>query len=296
MSVIIPVYNRLEELARALDSLVNQTQKNFEVIVVDDGSIENIKLVTDKYHSELNVNLIKIENSGGPARPRNVGIRASKTKWISLLDSDDWWRPQRIFEMCLAINNNPEYDIFYHKLKIVCDDRSIKWWSTKNIGFSLSKNAFVDLMIRGNALPNSSVVIRKSIFQQLGYLNEASDFASVEDFDYWLKASNAKCKFYFLNKSLGSYWLSNSGISANPLKTIDCNRVILDKYSNYLSNENKKAAISKYDYFVGSILYGANRPSEALTKLKNAKHLTGFVLKSKRLLKILMIYMKLKKK
>jgi len=290
LSVVIPVFNRPKDLERALNSLLNQSEKNFEVIVVDDGSTEDIKCVTEKYIKNLNLKFIRIDNSGGPARPRNVGIRASQADWISLLDSDDWWTQTRISEVLMTINKNKNYDIFYHQLKVVSDDRYIKWWSNRILGYKLSMNAFVDLMTMGNALPNSAVVIRKSLFSQFGYINEYSEFSSVEDFDYWLMLAHYKCKFYFIRKNLGYYWLSSTGISANPLRTIQCNKLILEKYINHLSEDIRLAAKSKFDYFAGSVLFSVKHYSEALDYFNRANKLVGIKLNIKRLLKIAWIY------
>ena len=294
LSVVIPVFNRPMDLVRTLDSLVSQTEKNFEVIVVDDGSSENIKIVIDEYIAILNLKFIRIDNSGGPARPRNVGIRASQSNWISLLDSDDWWCQTRIAEVCEAITKHPNYDIFYHQLKVVSDDRNIKWWSKKSLGFQLSDDAFVDLMTVGNALPNSSVVVHKSLFDKFGYINESHEFSSVEDFDCWLMLAQNKCTFYFINKQLGFYWLSSTGISANPLRTVQCNKLILDKYIIHLNGGVREAAISKFNYFAGSVLYSAGSFSEAMNYFSRAERLVGFNLKAKRWLKILRIYLGLK--
>ena len=74
ISVVIPVYNRSWELRRALESLARQTTKNFEVVVCDDGSAEDIRAVVTTFEHQLDVQYQRIENSGGPARPRNVAI------------------------------------------------------------------------------------------------------------------------------------------------------------------------------------------------------------------------------
>ena len=96
LTVVIPTYNRSHELVRALDSLVAQTDTGFEVIVCDDGSTEDIASAIQGFHGRLRLRLMRIDNSGGPARPRNVATQAATTRWISYLDSDDWWYPSRM--------------------------------------------------------------------------------------------------------------------------------------------------------------------------------------------------------
>lgn len=294
LSVVIPVFNRPEDLVRALQSLTVQTESNFEVIVVDDGSTADIKSVADDYEAKLNLKYIRIENSGGPARPRNIGIQASQAIWISLLDSDDWWCPTRIDDVCRAIKKNPECDVFYHKLNVVSDNRYLQWWSTKILGHKMTGDPFVHLMTIGDALPNSSVVIRRSCFETFGGFNESPEFASVEDFDYWLMLAKNKCRFKFINAKPGFYWLSTTGISANPDRTVARNQLILEKYLCNLDINHQKKAKSKFYYFAGSILYSVGKLTEALTYFERADQLVGLGLKAKRLWKIARIRFGLK--
>ena len=93
VSVIIPVFNREYCINRAIDSVLNQTYKNLEVIVVDDGSTDKTLDVVNKYADRIKV--IRQENSG-PSRARNAGIKASKGFFVGFLDSDDEWLPTKI--------------------------------------------------------------------------------------------------------------------------------------------------------------------------------------------------------
>jgi glycosyltransferase involved in cell wall biosynthesis len=293
-SVVIPVFNRPELLARALKSLAVQTESNFEVIVVDDGSTSDVKSVADDYEAKLNLKYIRIENSGLPARPRNIGIKASQATWISLLDSDDWWCPTRIAEVCRAIEKNPKYDVFYHKLKVVSGNSYLKWWSTKILGHKMTGDPFVHLMTFGDAIPNSSVVVRKTCYEKFGGLIESSEFASVDDFDYWLMLAKNKCQFWFINFELGFYWLSTTSMSSNPDRTVAGNQLILDKYLKDLDTKYQEKAKSKFYYFAGSVLYSAGRVIEAMNYFNQAKELSGLGLKAKRLWKMARIRLKLR--
>jgi glycosyltransferase involved in cell wall biosynthesis len=115
-SIIIPAFNRPDELRRALTSLVNQSFSEFEVIVCDDGSTDDIGSVASEYKDFLSIHYIRIENSGGPARPRNLAVELSRGKWISFLDSDDWWMSDRLLKVTEFLHKDG--DIFYHPLKV----------------------------------------------------------------------------------------------------------------------------------------------------------------------------------
>jgi len=95
VSVIIPTYNREQLLKRAIQSVLNQTFRDFEIIVVDDGSTDNTKEIIDSFTSDK-IKYIYESNSGGAARPKNTGIKNAQGKYIAVLDSDDEWLPQKL--------------------------------------------------------------------------------------------------------------------------------------------------------------------------------------------------------
>ena len=157
-SVIISTYDRAEMLKVALDSLVAQTYKNFEVLVCDDGSTDNTIKVVEDYKRRLDLKYIWEENWGGPARPRNNGIKVSKGDWICFLDSDDWWYPEKL-EICL--NYLGDFNFIYHDLDIYSVKDRV---SKRRVGsWKLKDDVFVDLLINGNAINNSSVIVKKEL-------------------------------------------------------------------------------------------------------------------------------------
>lgn len=95
ISVIIPVYNRIEELKRALKSVVNQSVKDWEVFVVDDCSDKDIKEVVDSFHDER-IQYYRLEKKGNANVCRNLGIKKAKGEYIAMLDSDDEWLPEHL--------------------------------------------------------------------------------------------------------------------------------------------------------------------------------------------------------
>ncbi len=105
ISVIIPMYNTEFYLSECLDSLVNQTIKNFEVIIVDDGSTDKSLEIAEMYKSKLNLNIIKQENQGASAA-RNNGMTHAKGKYIAFMDSDDVFATDALENMYNTINKN----------------------------------------------------------------------------------------------------------------------------------------------------------------------------------------------
>jgi len=104
VSVIIPTYNRSKFVKKAIDSVLAQMYKDYEIIVVDDGSTDNTKEVIEPYMDRIRY--IYQENAGASAA-RNIGIKAAKGDWIAFLDSDDHWLPEKLFVQMAAIKRNP---------------------------------------------------------------------------------------------------------------------------------------------------------------------------------------------
>ncbi len=194
VSIIIPTYNRADKLYISLLSLTNQTFKDFEVIVCDDGSIDNTKEVVEGFSSQLNITYNSDNNFGGPAKPRNRGIRLAKGEIIAFLDSDDWWFPNKLE---VSLKYLQQYDFIYHDLQKY-NSHSVFKGIVK--GRILSGDVFKNLLINGNCIPNSSVMIKRNIIELVGYFSEDKNLIAVEDYEYWLRVSLVTSNFFISKK------------------------------------------------------------------------------------------------
>jgi glycosyltransferase involved in cell wall biosynthesis len=246
VSVIIPTYNRANDIDRCLKSLQSQTYKNFEVLVCDDGSTDNTEEIVEKYNSILTIQYIKDENFGGPSRPRNNGIEKANGNVIAFLDSDDWWYPNKL-EVSLSYMEG--FDLIHHKLDVYTN---LKKTNRVERGRVLIGDKVKDLIINGNGIVNSSVIIRKSVVDLVGKITEEKNLIAVEDYDYWIRVAKVTDRFKYIDHSLGAYWVGEN--ISNSLKQSERNRCILDKYFEILSNDEQKKALLIY-YYLGARRY-----------------------------------------
>lgn len=124
-SVIIPTYNRAHVIERAINSVLNQTFNNFELIIVDDGSIDDtIKIIENIQDSRIGI--IRHNFNKGQNEALNTGINASKGEYISFLDSDDEWLPSMLSMQYLKYCENLDYDCVYTQSGFILSDGSIK--------------------------------------------------------------------------------------------------------------------------------------------------------------------------
>ena len=93
VSVIIPVYNRAQYIKDCLDSVINQTYKAYEIIVVDDGSTDNLREILVPYMDKIQY---IYKQNGGPSSARNAGTKVSNGEYIAFLDADDMWLPEKL--------------------------------------------------------------------------------------------------------------------------------------------------------------------------------------------------------
>ncbi|MDQ0969218.1 glycosyltransferase involved in cell wall biosynthesis [Flavobacterium sp. W4I14] len=258
-SIIIPTYNRSSRLKKALDGLASQTFKNFEVIICDDGSVDDTQQVVNKYCDKLNLRYIWNENWGGPARPRNIGIKESSGEWICFLDSDDWWYSNKLEECAKYI---ADYDFLFHSVDIF--NAKTNSLTAKKVGRALGDNPFKDLILNGNGIANSSVVIKKSVCEKIGEISEEKTLIAVEDYDYWLRATKNSSRVKFLNLSLGAYyWDGDSNISQISMDRITKEITIFNKYLANLNLSEQKQATYIFNYKIGRYYGLLNNYSEA---------------------------------
>ncbi|GAA3735821.1 glycosyltransferase involved in cell wall biosynthesis [Sphingorhabdus rigui] len=262
VDVIIPVFNRSAELARALNSLACQSDPCFGVIVCDDGSSEDISAVTQQFSDRLNLELIRIENSGGPARPRNQGVARSQAIWVSFLDSDDWWFPDRMALIREALRS--EYDLVYHQLQEVRPEHNTLNRKSKSgiIGSALHGSDPLLQMVRsGNPIPTSACIVRRKSLIDIGGFDESSDLASVEDFDAWLRICMAGARLKFIPTRLGAYWIGDDQISTFNEKQMKKQENLFKKQLELLPQRYKNTAESNFNYLLGSYAAAIRLPN-----------------------------------
>jgi glycosyltransferase involved in cell wall biosynthesis len=211
VSVILVTYMRAADMSRCLDSLVAQTYKDFEVLVCDDGSTDGTEEVVRRYAGALNLRYLWSENSGGPARPRNTGLKLARGAYAAFLDSDDWWKPRKL-ELCVQALDGGA-DVVYHDIHLA-RKRGQRVYLRRRNARTLRAPAFENLICDGNAMANSSVVVRRDLIRCIGGFSEGPSFAAWEDFDAWLRVSKVTERLVRLNQPLGYIWVGGGNMSS----------------------------------------------------------------------------------
>ena len=242
-SIVVPTFNSKKYIYETLESIDAQTYTNFEVIISDDGSIdETVKIIQTFFKINLNLNYKIILNKHlGPGNARNQGIKKSSGDWIAFLDSDDIWDEKKLEICSLKINENINYNFIPSSIihmdkigKIV--DPSI---------FIKSNNLFHSLY-RQNSLSTSAVIIKKRLLMETDLFN--CNLLSAQDYDLWLKiALLENCNIGFIKQPLTTYRTSNSNISSNIKRRLDCMLQIGFKYKKNLAQKTK---FSFYEFLI----------------------------------------------
>jgi glycosyltransferase involved in cell wall biosynthesis len=184
VSILMPAYNAAEYIGEAIDSIRNQEFKDWELIIVNDGSSDDtLKIINDKPDDRIII--INNERNRGIAFSRNLAIENSKAEYIAWLDADDISYQNRLITQLNFLNKNKNIDIVGSDARLIPGSGIYKneTDSKKIKTFLLFKNVII----------NSSVLVRKKVYTKLRY---NSDFDSVEDFEMWAKAS---WDFTFIN-------------------------------------------------------------------------------------------------
>lgn len=178
ISVIIPVFNRQDFIQRAIDSVLAQSLKPREIIVVDDGSSDNTARVLESYHDSITY--LFQENSGVSAA-RNRGIKHANGRWIALLDSDDVWHPTKLQEQFDYHDRHPGIFISHTGERWIRNNREIKQKKIhkKPSGWCFNEN--IDFC----KIAPSTIMIDAKVFEKVGYFDE--DLEVCEDYDLWLR-------------------------------------------------------------------------------------------------------------
>lgn len=202
VAVVIPAYNAARHVTRAIESVLAQTTPVHEVIVVDDGSSDNTAEVVAAFPPPVRV--IRKPN-GGPGSARNVGARDTTATWLAFLDADDWWFPQKI-EAQLAVGSDPAVGLV-HCLPDHRDEAVPAFLSFEHLW-------------ERNWIINSSVLLRRQVFMDLGGFDEARELISVEDYNLWLRVAAAGWRIAACQQVLVHY-TRGIGLSSHTAKFLN---------------------------------------------------------------------------
>jgi teichuronic acid biosynthesis glycosyltransferase TuaG len=211
VSVIIPVYNSEKYISKALDSVLLQTYKCFEIILVDDCSTDSSEQVINAYLEKYkNINYHRLEINSGAAVSRNTALELAKGRFIAFLDSDDLWYPQKLQKQ-LELIQEKDAGICYTAIEMIDEFDNL----TKEKRPVLEKVDY-KFLLKNTMLATSTIVIDRNI---LGYFKMPL-IRSGQDYATWLQLLRDGKIAYGVNEALVKYRVSKSSLSANKWKSI----------------------------------------------------------------------------
>ncbi len=186
VSVILPTFNRCKELGKAMESVLNQTYPDLELIVVSDGSWDATEEVVCGFKDQR-VRFIKSDHNGGPAYARNLGIRAARHELLAFHDDDDLWRPEKLEKQIKALQNADERTGFcycemeFHRL----DGQTILYVPRRDISMVRKSGFLYPELLRRNFVGGPTLLIRRECLDEVGLFDER--MAIFEDWDMVLR-------------------------------------------------------------------------------------------------------------
>ena len=231
VSVITPTYNRADFIEEAVQSVLDQTVGDFELLIVDDGSSDNTKEVLAPYLQDSRVRYFYQKNQGQSVA-RNHGLAESRGEFLCFVDSDNAWLSDKLEQQLEFMEANPEAHIVYGDI-ITMDESSHEIGRENMVRFSGRITA--DLL-RDNFVSINTAMVRRQCYEELGGFNEKDRLA--EDYDLWLRYSTLY-HFHYLPEYLSRYRVMADQISSDKASRFWANeltlRHFLDSYPNSVS-------------------------------------------------------------
>jgi len=201
VSVIIPTYNRKHVIMHAIQSVMNQTFKDFEIIVVDDGSTDETKAYLESLY--LPITIISKEN-GGVSSARNEGIKKAQGKYIAFLDSDDSWLSEKLKAQIEYLESNPSISLVYTDEYIEVNGELLPKtrFQRADVGDDIKNNFLLSGFVQRTPIHTSAVMVKKSVLDEVGCFNQTLKIH--EDSELWNRIS-MKYKFGYIDVPLAIF-------------------------------------------------------------------------------------------
>lgn len=296
ISVVIPLYNKGLYIQRAIKSVLNQTYKNFELIVVDDGSTDGGDQIVEGL-ADPRIRLIRQEN-GGVSAARNRGIAEAKAELVAFLDADDEWLPEKLQLQFDFLERYPDIKwtagafIQYRDDKPVAPESAFfsEWFEDEYV----VKDALLPLSV-GRCFWVVTTMIRKQVFKEVGCFDTALRVG--EEINLWMRIAKKYPKILYIRKPVAKYNMYVPG-SLTALDMQGFDTVAYSAPAHYAINAAKTADVSRAELFMGiarvhilrglhfAVVTGNKKPGKILMT-----EFDGFPLGLKGLIMKAMIYM-----
>lgn len=233
ISIIVPVYNVQKYLRDCLDSLLNQTFKEYEIILIDDGSTDISGEICDEYAKNNDKIKVIHKENGGLSSARNAGIEIAKGNFLGFVDSDDWIDKDMYKELYFNIKNTT-FDIIACNFYIMDAEGNFEPYTKNAMNQAFNRELALKELISNNTLTFSSCnkLYKRELFEDLRY----EEGIILEDMDLSYQIFNKANNIFYLNKPLYFYRYNSSSILRNSfsLKRIDEYFVRKKMYEFYL--------------------------------------------------------------
>lgn len=195
ISVVIPAYNAAWCLGRAIDSVLTQTLRDYELIVVDDGSTDGTARLLEGYRGRLRS---LTQPNGGQSSARNAGIQVARGRYVAFLDSDDWWSPGKLERQLTFMEAHPDVVFCSTSASVVDPDGRVlgEWRCQLRDGRALEAIFSATATIAGSA---SAVIARRAALVSIGGFDES--LKGLEDTDLWMRLA-AKGGYHCIDEAL----------------------------------------------------------------------------------------------
>ncbi len=247
VSIVIPTYNRARFLGRSVRSVLNQTNKNFEVIVVDDASTDDTAEII-KTFKDNRIRYIRHDANAGAAAARNTGIKVSRGEYVAFQDSDDEWLPEKLQKQMKVFESAPpEVGVVYTDMWRISKGEKRYWHSPK----IMPEDGIVyqQALDRVMGIGIQTAIIKRECLNAVGMFDE--NFPRFIDLELFVRLS----KYYYfhhINEPLVNFYDTGKGISNNNQALVKAYQLIFEKYS-YDVVKNKRS-LAKHMYSLGNIL------------------------------------------
>lgn len=214
ISIITPAYNAEKYLAETIESVLQQTYSNWELLITNDGSTDKTAEIIQQYESKDKRIRSFYQENGKQGKARNLAIKHAQGKYLAFIDADDLWAENKLEKQLAVLEQNPEIDIVFTNGISFRGDINHVVQTTNARGGKYDYKEMLEKVLMGKAFPNLSVMLRKDKLTDLGGFCEIPKVQNAEDQQMWMRMIEAGSQVYCVTENLFYYRLHEEQVTA----------------------------------------------------------------------------------